>query len=276
MATIVSFHAHPDDESIATGGTLAHAAAEGHRVVLVFGTRGECGEVAEGFLADGEELGDRREQEVATSATALGAHRFEFLGYRDSGMMGWETNHHPNCFWQADHQEAARRLVSLIRKYKPDVMTIYDPHGGYGHPDHVNVHRIGMDAFYASDDVLRFPLIDDEEPWRAAKLYMNARSRSRMVTWAEMRMAEGSIDEETAARMRQSGVPDELVTCWVDVREHIETKLDALRAHRTQIPPDWSMLTVPDDKKDDVLGTETFVRVFGPAATTETDLFEGL
>ena len=97
-----------------------------------------------------------------------------------------------------------------------------------------------------------------------------------MVAWAEMRLAEGSIDEETAARMRKSGVPDHLVTCWVDVREHIETKLEAIRAHRTQIPPDWSMLKVPDDKKDQVLGSEAFVRVFDRALTPETDLFEGL
>lgn len=260
------------------GGTMAKYAAVGIPVVVVTATDGALGEVHN--YDDPEpikaRLAEVRAEEIRAALDILGVKDQEFLGYRDSGMMGWETNHHPNCFWQADPQEAARRLVALIRQYRPDVMTIYDPHGGYGHPDHVNVHRIGMDAFYASDDVMRFPLAGGEEPWRAAKLYMNAWPRRRMVAWAEMRLAEGSIDEETAARMRQSGVPDHLVTCWIDIREHIDTKLEALRAHRTQIPPDWSMLTVPDDKKEEVLGNEAFVRVFGPAPVAETDLFEGL
>ena len=278
MPGLLAFHAHPDDETIAMGGTMAKYTAAGIPVVVVTATDGALGEVHNYDDPEPirERLGEVRAEEIRAALDILGVKDQEFLGYRDSGMMGWETNHHPNCFWQADHQEAARRLVALIRKYQPDVMTIYDPHGGYGHPDHINVHRIGMDAFYASDDVMRFPLVGGEEPWRAPKLYLNAWPRRRMVAWAEMRLAEGSIDEGTAARMRQSGVSDDLVTCWVDVREHIETKLDAIRAHRTQIPPDWSMLTVADDKKDQVLGTEAFVRVFGPAPAAETDLFEGL
>jgi LmbE family N-acetylglucosaminyl deacetylase len=118
---------------------------------------------------------------------------------------------------------------------------------------------------------------DGEEPWRPTKLYMNCWPRRRMVAWAEMRLASGQIDEETASRMRQSGVPDELVSCWVDVEDFIETKLDAIRAHRTQIPPDWSMLLVPDDKKAEVLGQEAFVRVFGPGDLRyESDLFDGV
>jgi N-acetyl-1-D-myo-inositol-2-amino-2-deoxy-alpha-D-glucopyranoside deacetylase len=278
MPGLLAFHAHPDDETIAMGGTMAKYASAGIPVVVVTATDGALGEV-HNYDDPGpikERLAEVRAEEIRAALDILGVKDQEFLGYRDSGMMGWETNHHPNCFWQADHQEAARRLVSLIRKYRPEVMTIYDPHGGYGHPDHINVHRIGIDAFYASDDEMRFPLSKGEEGWRPAKLYMTARPRTRMAAWAEMRLSEGSIDAETAERMRQSGVPDDLVTCLVDVREYVETKLNALRAHRTQIPPDWPMLTVPEDRKDEVLGREAFVRVFGPTGAVETDLFEGI
>lgn len=278
MPGLLAFHAHADDETISMGGTLAKYAKLGRDIVVVTATDGALGEVHN--YDDPEpiraRLAEVRADEVRAALDILGVKHHEFLGYRDSGMMGWEDNLHPNAFWQADPQTAASKLVSLIRRYRPDVMTIYDPHGGYGHPDHINVHRIGLDAFYASDDVLRFPPADGEEPWRPSKLYMNCRPRRRMIDWAEMRLASGQIDEETATRMRQSGIPDDLVTCWVDVEEFIDLKLEAIRAHRTQIPPDWSMLMVPDDMKPRVLGQETFVRVFGPGEVNETDLFEGL
>jgi LmbE family N-acetylglucosaminyl deacetylase len=275
MPGLLAFHAHPDDETIAMGGTLTKYAKAGREVVVVTATDGALGEVHN--YDDPEpvkqQLAEVRAEEIRAALDILGVKHHEFLGYRDSGMMGWEDNLHPNCFWQADPQVAAARLVRLIRKYQPEVMTIYDPHGGYGHPDHINVHRIGIDAFYASDDIMRFPVGDGEEPWRAGKLYMNAWPRKRMAAWAEMRLASGQIDAATARLMRQSGVADELVTCWVDVEEFIETKLEAIRAHRTQIPPDWSMLTVPDEMKPRVLGVEAFVGVFGTGAGDKTDLF---
>src|SRR5580765_7909409 len=115
VATLVFFHAHPDDECIATGGTMAKAAAAGHRVVLVVATRGEHGEVAEGFLDDGEELWHRRVRETQAAAEILGAHRVEFLGYVDSGMMGTPENQAPESFWQADVEEAAGKLAAILR-----------------------------------------------------------------------------------------------------------------------------------------------------------------
>src|SRR6266542_1327931 len=139
MATIVSFHAHPDDEAIPTGGSLALASDAGHRVVIVFATRGEHGEVAEGFLEPGEELWQRRVQEVQRAAELLGAHRVEFLGYTDSGMMGVPENDAPQSFWQADVEEAARRLASILSEERAEILTIYDQNGGYGHPDHIQV-----------------------------------------------------------------------------------------------------------------------------------------
>src|SRR5438132_8752003 len=139
MAVLVSFHAHPDDEAISTGGTLAKAANAGHRVVIVFATRGEHGEVADGILHDGEALWERRVQEARRSAEILGAQRVEFLGYVDSGMMGTPENDAPECFWQADLKEAAGRLAAILAEEGADVLTVYDDHGVYGHPDHIQI-----------------------------------------------------------------------------------------------------------------------------------------
>src|SRR4051794_23845647 len=146
MATLVCFHAHPDDECIATGGVMAKAAKDGHRVVLVVATRGEHGEVDEGVLDVGEELWQRRVQETHAAAEILGAQRVEFLGYVDSGMMGTPENDKPGSFWTADVEEAAERLAMILRDENADVVTIYDEHGGYGHPDHIQVHRVGRRA----------------------------------------------------------------------------------------------------------------------------------
>lgn len=148
MATLVTFHAHPDDEAIATGGTMARAAAAGHRVVLVTATAGDRGEVAEGFLAPGETLAQRRTAELAAAGEILGVARIEVLGYRDSGMMGTPANDDPECFWQADVDEAAARLAAILTEESADVLTIYDDHGNYGHPDHVKVHQVARQAVH--------------------------------------------------------------------------------------------------------------------------------
>ena len=169
MATAVFFHAHPDDEAIATGGTMRLLARASHRVVVVCATDGARGKPAgpdgsggpEGSGDDPPDEGVRRgddldgggaglaavrEAELRASAQILGAHRVEMLGYADSGMEGAPANEDPECFWQADFMEATGRLVRLVRRRRPEVMTIYDPFGGYGHPDHIQVHRVGMAA----------------------------------------------------------------------------------------------------------------------------------
>src|SRR4051812_10191170 len=138
MGTLVAFHAHPDDECMSTGGSLARASADGHRVVLVVATNGDFGEVPED-LAEGETPVDRRRKELARSAEMLGVHRVEWLGYKDSGMTGWEQNADPASFLQADVDAAAARLAAILREENADVLTTYDWHGNYGHPDHIKV-----------------------------------------------------------------------------------------------------------------------------------------
>ena len=145
MSTLVCFHAHPDDEVISTGGTIARAAAEGHRVVLVVATNGDHGEVPDD-LAPGESLVDRRRAETDASARVLGIDRVVWLGYTDSGMTGWEQNADPNSFHLADPDEAGARLAEVLLAESADVLTIYDWHGNYGHPDHIAVHRVGLAA----------------------------------------------------------------------------------------------------------------------------------
>jgi LmbE family N-acetylglucosaminyl deacetylase len=146
MAMLVCFHAHPDDESIATGGLMTIAKRDGHQVVLVVATRGEQGEPEPGVLNDGEPLWERRVVETHQAAEIMGLDRVEFLGYEDSGMIGEPTNENPLCFWQADVEEASQRLAAILREVDADVLTIYDSHGGYGHPDHIQVHRVGKRA----------------------------------------------------------------------------------------------------------------------------------
>ena len=146
MSTLVCFHAHPDDEAISTGGLMAKAAAAGHRVVLVTATGGEMGEPKPGVLKEGEALEDRRAFELAESCKILGVEPPRMLGYRDSGMMDEPSNDDPSCFWQAEVQDAAQKLAAILAEVDAAVLTIYDPHGLYGHPDHIQVHRVGVAA----------------------------------------------------------------------------------------------------------------------------------
>src|SRR5450759_4116342 len=158
--TLMTVHAHPDDETIGTGGVMAKAVADGHRVVLVTCTRGELGEIVDPELDTPENhrrLGEIRAAELETAMGALGVTGWENLGYRDSGMMGEPGNHDPRSFWQADRDETIGRLVWMVRRYRPDVITGYNNFGGYGHPDHVNAHRVAVGAFYRAGDPEWYP-----------------------------------------------------------------------------------------------------------------------
>ena len=145
MSTLVCFHAHPDDESLIMGGTLARASAEGHRVVVVVATNGDHGEKPSD-LGSAETLAERRRAETARACAALGVHRLEWLDYHDSGMTGWPQNSHERAFINADLDVAARALADVLGEERADVFVTYDWHGNYGHPDHVMVHKVGHRA----------------------------------------------------------------------------------------------------------------------------------
>lgn len=251
MATLVCFHAHPDDEAIATGGLMATAAAAGHRVVLVTATRGEHGEPVPGVLAEGEQLWERRVAETYRAGEILGAERVEFLGYVDSGMIGEATNDDPACFWQADVDEAAERLAAILRDVGADVLTIYDENGGYGHPDHIQVHRVGTRAA---------ELVGIDELYQAT---MNRdRIRELMAAAAEAGAPLEEIDEERAARAEDEsfGSPESLITHAVDVSAVIDTKKRSMEAHASQIDESSFFLQMPPEAFAAAFGTEWFIR----------------
>jgi len=253
MGTLVSFHAHPDDESIATGGTLARAVDEGHRVVLVFATRGELGEVAEGFLDDGEELGHRREREVQASAYVLGVHRFEFLGYRDSGMAGEPSNDDPACFWRADVDEAATRLARILAEEEADALTVYDDHGGYGHPDHIQVHRVGHRAARIAG---------------TPRVYESTMNRDHIRALLEEAAATGELREEgpDVGEEAEFGSPAALITTTVDVAPWLDRKRASMAAHASQIADDSFFLAMPPERFARAFGQEWYIRTVGPPA----------
>lgn len=278
MPGLLSFHAHPDDEVIQTGGVLASASAQGRPTMVVTATDGAEGEIHNYEDPDAirSRLAEIRAEEVGAAMTILGVGEQVFLGYRDSGMMGEDSNFHPDSFWQADFDEAVGRLVRIIRRFRPDVLTIYDPYGGYGHPDHIQVHRVGLAAFWAAPDQARYPLGEQEEPWMVPKLYWSTWPRSRRKRFAEIRLAAGEITQDDYEAALVSGTPDEVLTL-VDTSEWIDKKLDALRAHRSQIPEDWFMLRVDEDVRADVVGMEAFYRVHSsPDVRDDGSLFTGL
>ena len=170
MSTLVCFHAHPDDEVFTTGGIMRLAADAGHRVVLVTATDGSRGESPENILAEGETLAERRENELTRSAQALGVHRIVLLGYPDSGMAGTPENDDPAAFCNADVDSAARKLADVLREENADVLTIYDPNGGYGHPDHIKVHFVGLRAAERRDRLDRCGTRTDPDPRRGSGL----------------------------------------------------------------------------------------------------------
>ena len=280
MPGLLAFHAHPDDEVTSTGGVLAKYSQSGEQVAVVTATDGAEGEIHNYENPDSlrPRLVEMRAEEIAKALAILGVPHHHFLGFRDSGMMGTEPNQHPKSFWQADFIEATDRLVRLIRRYTPDVLTIYDPFGGYGHPDHIQVHRIGLAAFFGADDLRRFPLEPGEVAWKVTKLYMSTWARSRVVAQTEARLAAGLITEEQAAGMEGWGTPDEDITTVVDVIDWVDLKVEALRAHRSQIPEDWFMLQVPEENIPEAIGTEAFQRLYSRVDVPfrEDDLFTGI
>lgn len=254
MATAVFFHAHPDDEAIASGGTMAQARAAGHRVVLVLATRGELGEPVPGVLRDGEELWERRVEETHRSAEILGATRVEFLGYRDSGMIGEPTNGDPRAFWQADLGEAAEQLATILREEAADLLCVYDDHGGYGHPDHIQVHRVGMRA---------------AELAGVGKIFQMTMNRDAMLRQMEAGGFSGGedgadVDFEERRRsmnMDEFGSPESAITHAIDVQDYIDHKREAMMAHASQIAPDSFFLQLPEAFFAQAFGSEWFIEV---------------
>jgi N-acetyl-1-D-myo-inositol-2-amino-2-deoxy-alpha-D-glucopyranoside deacetylase len=259
-------HAHPDDESINNGATMAKYVAEGGKVTLVTCTRGEEGEVLVPELThlaatDHDKLGEHRVTELAEAMSILGVTDHRFLGhYRDSGMMGTEPNERPDCFWKSDLDEAAGKLVEIIREVKPQVMITYDEFGGYGHPDHIKAHQVAMRAAELAAEAT----FGSGTPWNIEKIYWNVMPRS--------------VVEEGMAKMKEIGSdffgsdniddipfvkPDEVVTTLIDGQKYIDQKMAALAAHKTQISVDGPFFALSNNLGNQIWGYEYYTLVKG-------------
>ena len=229
--TLVVFHAHPDDEALLTSGTMARASAEGHRVVLVVATAGGVGLVSSDFLGEGESLAARRLAELRRSATALGCARTEVLGYADSGLDGLASGEGAaQAFASADVDEAAERLAAVLREERADVLTSYDPAGGYGHPDHVQVHRVGLRAAdLAGTPVVLEATVDRDLITRALRLVQK-------VYRFPAEFDPTSFDRAYTPRAQ--------LTHKVDVRRFAVRKRTSMAAHASQATADGADRTL--------------------------------
>jgi N-acetyl-1-D-myo-inositol-2-amino-2-deoxy-alpha-D-glucopyranoside deacetylase len=278
-------HAHPDDESIGTGATMAAYAAQGARVTLVTCTRGELGEIIPpelAYLGTGDQLAEYRAGELAAACAALGVTDHRFLGgpgrWRDSGMMGLPSNQLPGCFWQADAGEAAAELAAVIREVAPQVIISYDANGYYGHPDHIQAHRVTRRAVRAAADPGA-----GGAPWRVAKLYATAMPRS--VLAGAIRLGP-----DAPARFTQAGsvadlpfgVADEQVSTEIDGTGQLAAKVAALRSHATQIAVEGPFFALSDLVGQRIDAREYYTLLAGPRGPgagphgREQDLFAGL
>ena len=275
--TLVCFHAHPDDEALLTAGVMARAAAEGHRVVLVVATRGDVGQVAGSFLTAGEGLADRRWTELERSATLLGVARLEWLGYADSGhgersdFLTPPASRGTDAFVSADVDTAARRLADILEQEQADVLTTYDPNGGYGHPDHLQVHAVGQRAaeLAATPVVLEATINRDL-----------MRIGLDMATSLGLELPSDFAPESFDAWY----TPAAELTHAVDVRPQLAVKRASMEAHASQTTSaDGSatrslavFITLPPEYFELAFGTEWFVDRSRPAGIVANDVFASL
>ncbi|MEI6216990.1 MAG: N-acetyl-1-D-myo-inositol-2-amino-2-deoxy-alpha-D-glucopyranoside deacetylase [Actinomycetes bacterium] len=282
-------HAHPDDETINNGATMAKYASEGGKVTLVTCTRGEEGEVLVTELAalastHDDQLGEHRVVELAEAMSILGVSDHRFLGqperkWRDSGMMGTEPNNRSDVFWQANLDEAASYLVTLIREEKPQVLVTYDEFGGYGHPDHIQAHRVAMRAAELAAD----PNFGTGTPWEIEKIYWNTMPRSVIQAGIDKMKEIGSdFFGVTSADDLPFAKPDELVTTVINGSAYVDAKMAAMKAHATQISLDGPFFALSNNVGLDVWGQEFYTLVKGQLSGEldergrETDLFAGV
>lgn len=253
MSVLVCFHAHPDDEVFGTGGIMRTAADAGHRVVLVTATDGALGEFPDGLLRDGESLLDRRRDELDRSASVLGAHRVVRLGYADSGMAGTHGNTNAEAFTNVDVEKAARELAEVLTDEGATVLTVYDPNGGYGHPDHVQVHHVG----HRAGEIAGVPYVYEASMNRDLMRAMVAANPN----W-DTPSDEGS--QASVPDIDSLGLPEAELTTAIDVSAVMPAKRAAMRAHESQIGDFGPFLSMSDDDLAAVFGTEWFRRVVPP------------
>lgn len=255
MSVLVCFHAHPDDEVFTTGGIMRLAADAGHRVVLVTATDGALGEFPDGILAEGETLAQRRHLELDRSANALGVDRLVRLHYADSGMAGTAENNNPDAFCNVDVESAAHRLAEILTEEHADVVTIYDPFGGYGHPDHIQVHVVGKRA---------------TEIAGTQHVYESTTNRDHMRKLIDAN--PNWTEDSSPPDMDTFGLPESEITTAIDVTGAMAAKRAAMQAHETQIGDFGPFLNMSTDDLAVAFGIEWFRRIGGGRHETSLPL----
>lgn len=275
---LLAVFAHPDDEAFATGGSLACYASSGVNVVLVCATRGEAGEISDPNFATPETLGQVREEELRCAAETVGISELIFLDYRDSGMEGTPENDDPRAFINAPPDEVVYKLVKIMRRLKPDIVVTFEPNGGYGHPDHIAIHKHTVAAFHAAADPTYNPGLGYS--WQATRLYYTAIPRS---FFQEMRTQLEALGEDTSEFDRfeedgDSGWPDELINVSLDVTETVDAKWEALECHRTQFGPGNLFRRLPENQAKKLMSHEYYSLAWPEPdpGRKMSDLFYGL
>ena len=246
MSTLVAFHAHPDDESLAMGGTLARASKEGHRVVVVVATNGDHGETPAN-LAPGETTADFRKKEMEASCNVLGVHRLVWLGYDDSGMTGWEQNKAPNAFINSDTEVAAQQLANILKEEQADVFTTYDWHGNYGHPDHIKVHHVGHRAAQIANITNVFEMTMNRDHWKRLMQFVPE--------------GENFNPDDPADDGNPMGEPEANISHQVDVTEFCELKRQAIKCHGSQVTDTSFLGNLTAEMFELSFGQEWFIKV---------------
>lgn len=258
MSTLVAFHAHPDDESLAMGGTLARASKEGHRVVVVVATNGDHGEKPEGTTV--ASLVETRMREMQASCDVLGVHRLVWLGYDDSGMTGWEQNTAPTAFINADTEVAAQQLATILKEEQATVFTTYDWHGNYGHPDHIKVHNVGHRAAQIANVSNVFEMTMNRDHWK------------RLMKFAPEE--EKFNPDEPADDGNPMGEPEAVISHKVDVTEFCDLKRKAISCHASQISDTGFLGTLTPEMFAMSFGVEWFKKVGESGPPRDAWLFD--
>jgi len=277
-ARLLAVFAHPDDEAFGTGGTLSQYAARGVEVTLVCATRGEVGEIADPSLASPETLGSVREMELQCAAEAMGVREVILLGYRDSGMVGTPENDDCRNLINAPEGEVVVRLVAIIRKARPDVVVTFEPNGGYGHPDHLAIHRHTVRAFHLAADPGAYRELGPA--WQATRLFYTAIPHQFFLQLREgmVRLGMDTSDVDLRLGGENPAWPDEAVNVTLDVADRVGEKWDALNCHRTQFGPANLFRRLPDQLTKELMSREYFALAWPEPepGLHLTGLFDGL
>lgn len=275
--SILGLYAHPDDEQMMTG-VFAQAASEGIRTGLLCVTRGEAGQIHPSVDANRETIAQVREAELRAAAVVCGIKDLYFLGYRDSGWIGTPDNDDPTSFHQCDQHEALGKIVAIVREFKPTIMVTFDPTGGYGHLDHLMIHKLATEAFSVAADPLAFP--ESREPWQAARLYYSTFSRAAMASFRDLIALYDPDSDFLKLDFSNFGTQNNQITNDIDVTKWIDVKQRSLNHHRTQTADIQRWAILPPDLTAKMRGTERYILAAGaPLPNTPEargDLFAGL